>query len=165
MVDKKMVTKKLAVKKVSAPRVFAVSNFVIALCNESKVSITHLKLQKLLYYVQWRALAIFDKEMFENDFEAWVNWPVCKEIYAKYSASWFNQLESDSNKNLFTSEESWFISEVVEKYWKFNPWELVALTHSEMPWIKTREWLDATVGCNRIINKKLIKDSFKSKLK
>lgn len=146
-------------------KVFDVANFVVALCNESKISITHLKLQKLLYYVQWWALAIFWKEMFSNDFEAWINWPVCKEVYSKYTPFWFNELIKESWKNNFSPVEIWFITEVVEKYWKLNAWELVALTHKESPWITTRKGLSETDHCNKIISKKLITESFKSRLK
>ena len=150
--------------KVFSWKVFDVANFIIALCNESRVSITHLKLQKLLFYVQWRSLAILKKEMFENDFEARVNWPVCKEVYSKYSNKWFSELKAEWYNMSFNKNESWFIAEVVEKYGNFNPRELVALTHQEEAWKKTRNGLHQTTNCDRIIPKDLIKKTFKSKL-
>ncbi len=37
---------------------------------------SHLKLQKLLFYAQALHLAYFDEPIIEDDFEAWVHGPV-----------------------------------------------------------------------------------------
>ena len=41
---------------------------------------SHLKLQKILFYCQAYHLAYFDKALFNEDFEAWVHGPVCRDV-------------------------------------------------------------------------------------
>ena len=47
---------------------------------------SHLKLQKLLYFVQGYHLAYFGKPLFEDDFEAWVHGPVSRKLFEKHRA-------------------------------------------------------------------------------
>ncbi|MEG7882903.1 Panacea domain-containing protein [Bacillus paranthracis] len=58
------------------------------LINKSKPntneSITHLKLQKLLYYAQGWNLGIHGELMFTDDIHAWVNGPVVPTIYNRF---------------------------------------------------------------------------------
>ena len=42
---------------------------------------SHLKLQKLLYYCEAYHLAYFDASLIRQDFEAWVHGPVCREVF------------------------------------------------------------------------------------
>jgi len=44
-------------------------------------NLSHLKLQKLLYYIQSWHLVFFDKKLFDDDFQAWVHGPVSRKIY------------------------------------------------------------------------------------
>ena len=43
--------------------------------------LTTMKLQKLLYYSQAWSLVWDDKPLFAEEFEAWANGPVCRELY------------------------------------------------------------------------------------
>ncbi len=43
---------------------------------ETKGEITAMKLQKLMYYAQAWNLVWEEKELFDDDFEAWANGPV-----------------------------------------------------------------------------------------
>ncbi len=42
---------------------------------------SHLKVQKLLYYIQGYHLAYFDEPVIEDDFEAWVHGPVSRRLF------------------------------------------------------------------------------------
>lgn len=52
--------------------------------NDAGDAISNMKLQKLLYYAQGFALALLDKPLFDEDFEAWAHGPVLRCIYNKY---------------------------------------------------------------------------------
>ncbi len=75
------------------------------LCNidrEAGDSITHLKLQKLLYYAQAWSLVLKGKSLFEEDFEAWAHGPVLPSIFEQYKNMGFQALsycECDNNVN------------------------------------------------------------------
>ena len=42
------------------------------------------KLQKLCYYAQAWSIAWTDQPIFDEDFQAWANGPVCPELYAAH---------------------------------------------------------------------------------
>ena len=64
-----------------------VANWFLAKADyEAGDVITPLKLQKLLYYAQGWTLAILNKNLFEEDFQAWTHGPAIPSIYRKYKA-------------------------------------------------------------------------------
>ena len=48
---------------------------------EQKGDMFTMKLQKLCYYSQAWGLVWDDEPLFDEDFEAWVNGPVCPELF------------------------------------------------------------------------------------
>jgi Uncharacterized phage-associated protein len=59
--------------------------------------ISNLKLQKLLYYVQGFALAMYDKPLFDEDIEAWMYGPVVPCVYQEYKEFGSGAIEFDSD--------------------------------------------------------------------
>jgi len=60
------------------------TQYILGKCGD----MSHLKLQKLLYYIQAWHLAIFGKSVIDDDFKAWVHGPVCVSVWhavKKYS--------------------------------------------------------------------------------
>lgn len=47
--------------------------------------LTHLRLQKLLYYVQGWHLGVFGRRMFDARIEAWTNGPVVREVFPSFA--------------------------------------------------------------------------------
>jgi uncharacterized phage-associated protein len=102
-------------------------------------SITHLKLQKLLYYAQGFSLAIFDTPIFEERIEAWDHGPVVPDLYQEYKAYKANPLpgvDVEEASRLFTTEQMEMLNDVYEVYGQFSAWKLRAMTHSEPTWEK-----------------------------
>lgn len=61
------------------------AEFIIRHCEITQNSISNLKLQKLLYYIQAWHLVFFEKHpLFNDEPEAWVNGPVYREVYNQY---------------------------------------------------------------------------------
>ena len=59
-------------------------NFINEINNDNNKKITHLKLQKLLYFSYVYALINWNKKLWNNNFERWDNGPVLSIIYNKY---------------------------------------------------------------------------------
>lgn len=98
--------------------------------------ITHLKLQKLLYYVQGFAVAILGRPLFPERMEAWVHGPVVPDLYHKYKSFGNNIVDSPigGDPEALSEEERALIDEVYEVYGQYSACKLRSLTHSEKPW-------------------------------
>ncbi len=133
------------------------SKYVILFCHNLGVTISPLKLQKLLYYIQAWHIAKFEKEpLFKNLPEAWVNGPVYREIYNKHKGTFFrnekiltdldecslsNQLKSTQESLNLDENQIKLINSVLTIYAKLSDERLVLMTHNETPWNEAREGL------------------------
>lgn len=124
-------------------------------------SMTNKKLQKLCYYSKAWYLALHNKELFENRFQAWVHGPVCNELYQEYKPyRWTNIPKSDKIPEV-DSEISEFLEMVYDTYGEFDGDELESLTHSELPWKEAREDLEEWMPSNEYISEKTMKNFYR----
>jgi len=103
--------------------------------------ISNLKLQKLLYYVQGFALAMYDKPLFDEDIEAWMYGPVVPCVYQEYKEFGSGAIEFDSDFEIpktITEEDISLIKEVYDVYGQYSALKLMNLTHDESPWKSTQ---------------------------
>jgi uncharacterized phage-associated protein len=120
-----------------------VANFFL-----TKEAMTHKKLQKLTYYAYSWFLALEDRRLFENQFEAWIHGPVCTELYAKYrNFGWQDipKIESHEIENKSVLE---VIENVYESYGHLDGDQLEYLTHQEEPWVEARNGIPSSIACN-----------------
>lgn len=124
---------------------------------------SHLKLQKLLYYCQAYHLASFKTELFEEDFEAWVHGPVCRNVYdiikgksILYSDVEYSEYDFDSTiilKDVVSSDQFELLNDVLKPLSTWTGSELETATHNETPWIIARGSKKPNENCNEIISK------------
>lgn len=135
---------------------------------DKTASLIHLKLQKLLYYIQAWSYGINKSPFFEGDFEAWIHGPVNRHIYNRFSLtktlySEIN-LEDRIKDNIAIKEkDKEFLDFILENYVKFSGAELEKMTHSEQPWIKARGSLGMFERCDTIISPDDMKDYYGKK--
>ncbi len=139
--------------------------------NQKGDTVSHKKLQKLLYYVEAWHLVNFGQPILDENFEAWVHGPVIPELYHKLKEFGFNNLkvindESDSvgkeivSKNDLNKEQIELIESVLVRYGSLTSFELELLTHSEAPWLEARKDYPPHVPCNSIISKERMKEFY-----
>ena len=130
--------------------VFDVAKYVL----EKRGTMSAMKLQKLCYYAQAWALVWDDAPLFDEEFEAWANGPVCRELFYKtqgqYSVSADDETGGIGN---LTDNQRDTIDKVLEHYAGHNAQWLSQLTHMEDPWNKARADVPAGESCDRIITK------------
>ncbi len=141
------------------------SKFVV---NDDSLSV--LKLQKLLYYVEAWHVTFFNEKLFDDDFEAWVHGPVCKEIFTRFKYNHNKFMYSDvSVDDLNFDEASNFegyrdvnthIENVLEAYGKFTGAQLEELTHIEDPWLNARGNLAPNEPCDTIITRESMREFY-----
>jgi uncharacterized phage-associated protein len=125
--------------------VFNVANYFL---NKSipgtPLAITHLKLQKLVYYAQGWNLAINRKPLFQEEIRAWEHGPVVPELYNEYRRYGYFSIPTEifSNKengnNIFNKVELKVLDQVWDAYGEYDGKFLEELTHQEDPWLYTR---------------------------
>ncbi len=107
---------------------------------DSEDPISHLKLQKLLYYCQGFHLAIFDKPLFKEAIHHWDHGPVVPQVYNIYKSYGSSSLPIVSvDETTLNEQAKEIINEVLSVYGQFSAWKLREMTHEESPWANTND--------------------------
>jgi uncharacterized phage-associated protein len=139
--------------------------FILQYCKDKGDLITHLKLQKLLYFIQGWHLAIYGPPAFEEDIQAWPHGPVVSEVYQKFKTYGWQPISLNGKHDFDLSKRTQkLIEEVLLKY-DHSAGYLEQLTHESQPWIDARHGLAPDQRSNVVISKEAMKKYFKSKLK
>jgi len=129
--------------------------------------ISHIKLQKLLYFAQGIHLGAFEgKPLFNNRIEAWKFGPVVPDVYHnKFKHFGNNPIRRDNLdivlgidfldrvKRLDTDKLP-FLNDIWETYKNFSPFELVQMTH-----VKGSPWYEIFETQGRPENVEITKDA------
>ena len=96
----------------------------------------------------------YDTELFPEEFEAWANGPVCRDLFTQTRGQ-FSVTEDDEPGDIsnLTAEQKETIDSVLDYYFPHNAQWLSELTHLEDPWQLAREGIPAGVGSTNIITK------------
>lgn len=107
----------------------------------TECSITHLKLQKLVYYAQAYHLATLNKALFDDDIEAWVHGPVCRSLYLEYSECGSREIFHVQKVKIgeIPAETRKILDTVWDVYGSLSGPQLEYLTHKEDPWKSARK--------------------------
>ena len=131
---------------------------------------SHLKLQKLLFYCDAYSLAYFGEEIVEDKFEAWVHGPVSRKVYdslkdksilysdIEYS---FDGIDVDYEFGKLTQGQQDLIVAVLNDLSAWSGLELETATHSELPWLEARRGYAEGDKCHELISKETTRDFYK----
>ena len=138
----------------------------LAVCEDEPDTLTHLRLQKLLYYCQAWSLAKRDRPLFPEPIEAWSSGPIVIDIYRRFSDQGMVPIYPESfdpeDESEIDPEESHFVVSVWEAYKGFSASKLRDMTHEEDPWIQAREGYGPAQRCEVEIKPEAIRDYFLS---
>lgn len=106
--------------------------------DDPTAEITHLKLQKILYYAQAHYMAVYNKPLFNDEIQAWQYGPVTPNVYNRFKNEKSTNLyaNEDFDFDSFSDEDNQFLIEIWEHYGQFSANKLVDMTHQETPWIE-----------------------------
>lgn len=137
-----------------------VSKYVINYLNKKSYPVNHLKLQKLLYYIEAWYTVFTGSNLFEEQIEAWQHGPVIRRVwdYFKKESILYNTLKKYDGFELEASKEQIeIINDVLDEYGDKTGYYLETLTHSEEPWRIARRK-------NKNIDKNTMKQFYGNKL-
>lgn len=129
--------------------VFDVAKYIL----HEKGELSTWKLQKLCYYSQAWHYTWTDEPLFEQEFQAWANGPVCPDLFNAHRGLYVvseNDIAAGDRNNL-SDEEKASVDEVLRHYGDWKPYELREQTHAEKPWINARMGLPEGARSNEII--------------
>jgi uncharacterized phage-associated protein len=126
----------------------------------------HLRLQKLLYYVQGWHLAARGKPLFGGRIQAWTHGPVVQDVYPVFSRFGYQSIppkEGDEPASL-SEQDKTFIRSVWELYKRYSASALRDLTHREAPWKDARGDLEPDARSDAEISHESLRAFFLPKL-
>lgn len=139
-------------------RALSVARYIIERCHSQNRSISNLKLQKILYFVQAEFLVSRGQPCFVEQIEAWDFGPVVPEVYQQYKIFGSSNIPVFGrlvNPVVIRNDDQELINEIVDECARYSASALVDITHHQSP------WLDAYVpGYNNVISQNSIRDYF-----
>ena len=134
-----------------------VAKYIIKRCNDTKMVISNLKLQKLLYFVQAEFLVSTGLPCFEEEIEAWDFGPVVPKVYYKYKVYGSANIPFMNNRLItpIPEKDRKLIDGIVDRCSQYSAAILTEITHRQSP------WMDAyNPYLENVITKKSIKKYF-----
>lgn len=136
---------------------------------------SHLKLQKLLFYCDAYHLAYFDRELVSDKFEAWVHGPVCRKVYDSFKdksvlyadiSYCYNEgdVDVDAEFERLTSDQKSLLNDILSTLSTWTGLELERATHSEAPWRNARIGYGEADKCEVEISKSETELFYKNEL-
>jgi len=121
--------------------VIDVANYILEISREESEDgeyelISHMKLQKLIYFCQGYFLALQGRPLFSEPIEAWPHGPVCPKLYhilKGYGSSPITAI-IDPSRITLTEKERRIIGMVYDSYGQYSASRLRKITHEEGPW-------------------------------
>lgn len=117
--------------------------------------VSTMKLQKLVFYSQAYSLSKRGKPLFDDDFQAWANGPVCPELFHFHRGMFVvgpGELGVGRESALDCAERS-VVDRVLDALGALNGGQLSELTHAETPWLAARGACRDGERCSAVIGK------------
>ena len=158
--------------------VLDISRFIINYCDKKDYSLSNLKLQKILYFVQAYYVSYTESQnpCFKENIEAWDFGPVVPVAYHEYkrfgSASipkvttyiefdpndFWNSKLVEYDDSVISIKDKNIIELLVDKFSQYSTTTLVRITHDQSPWINAH-----AQGNNNVISIEAIRSYFNGK--
>lgn len=119
--------------------VFDVAAYIL----EQRGEMTTMKLQKLVYYCQAWSLVWDEEPLFDEEIQAWLNGPVIPRLFYEHKGMYkISSIDLGDSCHLNQTQRE-TIRAVLNFYGYRSAHWLIALSHSEDPWIEARQGLNA----------------------
>jgi uncharacterized phage-associated protein len=115
-------------------------------------SMSAMKMHKLLYYSQAWTLVWTQQPLFQEEFQAWANGPVVREIFDLHKGC-FTVHGFGGDASRLSDDQKDAVSRVLKYYGDKDPQWLSSLTHMESPWQEARVGYANGDRCENIVTK------------
>lgn len=117
---------------------------------ETKVFMTNLRLQKVLYFVQAQFICFKERPCFSDDMFAkkfGIEVPSVYRVFSVYSALRLDRsFPEDPKVQAIAQEDREEINKVIDYLDNFTTSKLIEFTHNQLPWLKARSSSDGKIS-------------------
>lgn len=116
--------------------VLTVCQYIAYYCYVKKYELTNLRLQKLLYFIQFFFFLKYDSPCFSNRMEAWDLGPVIPDAYHYYKKYGAKDIpvEQGNTSPLLNKDDQVLIARIIDSLSAYSTFQLVNITHGQAPW-------------------------------
>lgn len=125
---------------------------------------TNKKLQKLCYYAKAWHLALYDENLIEEQFQAWVHGAVQPALYQFYKPYGFSEIKRVDSFVGIPETFLDFAREIYSSYGHLSGDELERLNHQEDPWIIARGGCKPWESCTTEISEEDMKSYYRKQM-
>lgn len=139
------------------------SDLLLTLSRRSGEALSNLKLQKLLFYAQAWYLALVDRELFREDFQAWGHGPVLPSQYHRFRNFEWRPIDLRVHRpDALPYKVQAHLKEIISVFGSETAIALEVMTHREAPWRNARRGLAPTAPSTAVITKDSMKAYYKN---
>lgn len=133
-----------------------IAKYIIGYYANIDWSISNLKLQKVLYFLQAQYLVTHDKKLFDDEIEAWGMGPVVPSVYREYSMFGGASIPCfNKEMPVIRGDDAALIDDMLEKLKDLSSAYLTQIVIHQKPWMQ-----NFSEFCTRIIPAEEIRDYF-----
>lgn len=125
-------------------------------------ALTHLKLQKLVYYAQAWSLALLERPLFDEEVQAWAHGPVVPSVWQAFREHGWEAIPPPEECPRVDGEAEGLLRDVLGTYGERSATALEALTHREDPWLLARGDLPPEARSAAVITKEHMKSYYQA---
>lgn len=123
-----------------------VAEYIIDRCNQKHESISNLKLQKILYFVQAQYIVEFGTPCFGNIMQAWDHGPVVPDVYHEYRGYGNTNIPSNGSRRFrCEQDEQKTLDMTIDRALEYAASQLVEIARNQSPWMEACKKADKTI--------------------
>ena len=115
-----------------------VALWILEKAKERGIGISHMQLQKLLYYCQGQYIAMTGKKLFDEPIEAWEHGPVVRSVYNVFKRHGKSNIPPVADTAV-PEDVAPLIESIVREKGHFSAYRLRCMTHDEPPYRETEQ--------------------------
>lgn len=140
-------------------RALDIARYIIERCRKNNKTISNLKLQKILYFVQAEFLVSKNQPCFAEKIEAWDFGPVVPDVYfvyRMYGSANIPCIGKSRASQLISTRDKELLDGIIDECSRYSASALVEITHNQTPWLEAYK-----PGYNNEITTESIKNYFR----
>lgn len=121
---------------------------------------TAMKLQKLCYFAGGCHLAFHDRALFNEELQAWVDGPVCYELYRHHRGRYTVSAWPEGHEERLSADEFHSVRAALTVWGHLDGDTLSLLTHQQWPWMQARQTVPEGDRSNAVITPQAMHEFF-----